>query len=74
MSLLHLLRKVEYEMTALRRENEVLRAKSQVVDAFAAALSTPAPQQGYAEDMVWRLQGAIRDLEAEADAPAPVEE
>lgn len=49
---------VIYECTLLRRENEILRAKSQVVDAFAMALNARPPEVGYGVDNLHQLQKA----------------
>lgn len=66
----NLLTNAREEILQLRRQNEILSAKVEMVDLFACVLHTkPAEHsQGMAEDVAWRLQQAIDCLEdAEKD-------
>ena len=49
------------EIRSLRRRNEVLSAKVEMIDLFALVFTTrPAyPSQGMGEDAVWLLEKAI---------------
>lgn len=66
----HLLEDARSEILQLRRENEVLRAKQEMVDLFATVLFTKphAPSQGMAEDVAWKLARAIAEIDAAAPA------
>lgn len=58
------------EIDSLRRQNEVLRAKAEVVDAFQLALRADPPRGGaMSPDIVWELRRAIQRREAEQVAP-----
>jgi hypothetical protein len=48
-----------YEIESLRRQNEVLAAKVEVVNIFAAALLGPKPPQGMSPDVAWALRQEI---------------
>lgn len=68
------------EIRSLRRRNEILEAKVEVMNLFAVTLhSSPAyPSQGMGEDAAWLLQKEIDRLEEEKAAepkimPAPKE-
>ena len=62
----HLLQDARSEILQLRRENELLRAKQEMVDLFATVLySKPyAPSQGMGEDVAWKLERAITEIDA----------
>jgi hypothetical protein len=64
-----LLKKAASEIEALRRDNEVMAAKVQVMDLFGAALfAIPYdPPQGMAEDIVWRIRCALEEEESDDD-------
>ena len=59
------LRMARDEITRLRRENEILHAKVEVMDLFACVLhTTPARNsQGMAEDAAWLLGKQIDAIE-----------
>ena len=50
------------EIISLRRQNELLAARVEVVNVFAAALLGPRTSQGMAIDVAWQLQKAIDEL------------
>ena len=60
------------EVRSLRRENEILRAKVEVMDLFACVLHTsPAlKSQGMAPDVAWAMQNKIDDLTVEENRPS----
>ncbi len=66
-----LLRNAEAEIQHLRRTNEVLAAKVEMVELFACVLHTsPARHSvGMAEDVAWALRKEIAQIE-EQEAPA----
>lgn len=55
-----------HEIRSLRRTNEVLAAKVEVMDLFAAVLFAQAPRnsQGYGEDVAWKLEKLAEALRA----------
>ncbi len=59
----HLLMNAREEIVQLRRTNEILRAKVEVVEVFAAALLGPPRFQGAAIDVAWELQKKIDELQ-----------
>lgn len=61
-----LLRDARHEIDRLRHDNEILRAKVEVMDLFALVLTTePARRiQGAAPDVAWALQKKIDELAA----------
>jgi len=61
----NLLTDAKHEIENLRRSNELLRAKVDVMDLFALVLKTePARnQQGFGEDVAWKLDQAIFEIE-----------
>ena len=70
----NLLNEARHEILKLRRQNEILRAKVEMIDLFAVVLHTkPAyPDQCSAVDVAWQLQTEIDKLnEAERTAPQP---
>lgn len=58
----HLLMDAKHEIESLRRRNELLNAKVEVFEVFAAALLGPRPQMGMAIDVAWSLQKEIDKL------------
>jgi hypothetical protein len=68
----HLLNNAMYEIRDLRRRNEILSAKVEVMDLFALVLNTsPARQSiGMSEDVAWALQKKIDELNKEDEANA----
>ena len=66
-SLNDLLAKARDEIRSLRRANEVLSAKVEVMDLFACVLhTTPATRgHGEGEDVAWALQTKIDELAEE---------
>lgn len=54
-----------HEIESLRRQNEVLQAKVEVVNIFGVALLGPRPQMGMTPDVCWGLRQAIKKLETE---------
>lgn len=61
----HLLIQARSEILELRRRNELLQAKVDVVNVFSAALLGPATQQGMSPDVAWALQKEIDKINAE---------
>ncbi len=61
-----LLSNAMHEIRDLRRRNEILNAKVEVMDLFACVLhTTPASRsQGAAPDVAWLLQKKIDELES----------
>ena len=55
----------KHEIIALRRQNELLRAKVEVMDLFAVVLHTkPAyPDQCVSVDVVWEIERELEELE-----------
>lgn len=69
-----LLLNAKSEIMMLRRENEILRAKVEVMDLFAVVLHTePARSgRGVAPDVAWALQKESDRIEAERQATPAV--
>lgn len=67
-----LLTNAMHEIRNVRRENEILRAKVEVMDLFACVLMTqPARQsQGMSPDVAWALEKKITELASEDVARA----
>ncbi len=67
---IQILNEAKHEITSLRRQNEILRAKVEVMDLFACVLHTqPASrEQGMSVDIAWQLEKEAARLE-EADKP-----
>jgi hypothetical protein len=67
-----LLNEARAEILTLRRSNEILRAKVEMIDLFACVLHTePARRsEGMAPDVAWALQKKIDEL-AEKKQPMP---
>ena len=59
-----LLQEARAEILHLRRRNEVLAAKVEMIDLFACVLHTrPAvPVEGMGEDIAWKLQVKIDEI------------
>lgn len=64
----HLLLEAREEITRLRRENEVLRAKVETMELFAQTLRTQPYYEpmGMAEDVVFKLSREVQKIEEEA--------
>jgi len=56
------LRFAREEIISLRRRNEILEARDEVVRLFTT-LVMPRPQQGMGEDVVWLLDARLREIE-----------
>lgn len=61
----HLLMDAKHEIENLRRRNEILQAKVEVVEVFSVALLGPRPQGGMSPDVAWALQREINKLNGE---------
>lgn len=73
---IHILNEARHEITSLRRRNEILSAKVEVMDLFACVLHTqPASrEQGMSIDIAWQLeQEAARLTAMEMAQPAPAQ-
>lgn len=57
-----LLNEALQEILSLRRANEILGAKVEVVNIFAAALLGPSRPQGAGIDVAWSLRKKIDEL------------
>ena len=59
-----LLQEAREEIVSLRRRNEILGAKVEMIDLFACVLHTRPefPSRGMAEDVAWKLQVEIDAL------------
>lgn len=66
----HLLLEAAHEIEALRRRNEFLQAKVDVVEVFSAALLGPRTQLGASVDVVWSLRRKAEELDAAAPTAA----
>ena len=67
-----LLNEAAREIESLRRQNEILSAKVEVVNIFGAALLGPKPQMGFSpDDVVWSLRKEATRLENEPPTKAP---
>jgi sulfate adenylyltransferase subunit 1 (EFTu-like GTPase family) len=64
---IELLNDAKHEILSLRRQNEILRAKVEVMDLFACVLHTQPAQreQGMAIDVAWQLDKEIDRLKSE---------
>lgn len=67
-AMVELLEEAEAEVRRLRRTNEVLQAKVDVLDFFACVLLTKPyqPTQSMAVDVGWKLREAVTKLKQEA--------
>lgn len=74
---IHMMQRCREEIVSLRRQIDRLAPKAEAYDAMTAILGMiPRQAQGYGEDMVWRLEKEIaeiqhRMMEPEAPEPAP---
>lgn len=61
-----LLTNAMHEIRDLRRHNEILGAKVEMIDLFACVLHTQAASrsQGASPDVAWALQKKINELDA----------
>lgn len=68
--LIETLKEAQREITQLRRKNEILSAKVEVMDSFMCVLHTAPAQhtQGFAPDVVFAMEKHIAKLE---DAQKP---
>lgn len=66
----HLLLEAKNEIIRLRRANELLAAKVEVVDVFAAALLGKPQPMGMAPDVVWALEKEIQKYQEPQPAQA----
>lgn len=68
-----LLSRAQNEIAGLRRENEILRAKVEMIDLFACVLHTQAAQHGGGAmhpDILYELQKKLAEMsEREAERP-----
>jgi len=67
-----LLNEARAEILTLRRSNEILRAKVEMIDLFACVLHTePARRrsEGIAPDVAWALQKKIDELAEKKQPP-----
>lgn len=69
----NLLLEAKREIEQLRRRNELLEARNEVVSIFGAALLGPRPPQGFSPDVAWALQKAADEF-ATPPAQGPVPE
>jgi len=62
---IQILNEAKHEITSLRRQNEILRAKVEVMDLFACVLHTQPAQhvQGMCVDIAWQLEKEAARLE-----------
>ena len=68
----HLLIDAKHEIDTLRRRNELLQAKVDVVEVFSAALLGVPRNMGATIDISWQLQKEIDKLEhPERSEPTP---
>lgn len=65
--MLSLLGFAKHEIIELRRRNEILSAKVEMIDLFACVLHTKAAEQrvGAAEDVAWALEREMSNIRAE---------
>lgn len=63
---LDLMARAAEEIRSLRRANEILGAKVEVMELFSCVLRTRphCPEQGYTEDLAWLLEKRIGELRA----------
>jgi hypothetical protein len=71
----HLLTGAMHEIRDLRRRNEILSAKVEMIDLFAFVLHTEPkyPSISMSEDVAWKLQMKLDELRLEEERrPQPV--
>lgn len=66
--LLNMLRSAHDEIVTLRRENARMAPQVRVLDILERAMFGPAREQGYGEDIAWRLKKRIDEIIAEREA------
>ncbi len=68
----HLLIAASSEIQQLRRDNEILGAKVEVMELFGLVLRTQPNygSRGASEDIVWRMQRQIEEIDGEQVAKA----
>ena len=74
LELKHLLRDAKNTIEHLRHDNEILRAKVEMIDLFACVLHTQAAHrsEGGSIDVAWELQKMLNKIEK--TPPQPMEE
>lgn len=66
-----MMRRCASEIKQLRSEIAVLRPKADAYDNLAVVLGLlPRPSVGYGEDLVWRLENKIKELEPVVNEPS----
>ena len=65
----NLLNEAKQEILTLRRRNELLEARMEVVNIFAVALGMKQAPQGYSPDVVHKIQQRIDALDTMDSEP-----
>lgn len=60
-----LLRQAAWEIQNLRRQNEILRARNEVVEVFSAALLGPKTPGGMEPDLAQELEATANKMQAD---------
>lgn len=72
---IQMMQRCREEIITLRRQIDRLAPKAEAYDAITAILGMiPRPSQGYGEDLAWRLEKEIAEIQrrlAEPAAPEP---
>ncbi len=70
---IEVINEARHEIISLRRQNEILKAKVEVMDLFACVLhTTPATREQVAcVDIAWRLENEAQRLQSESKAMGP---
>lgn len=69
---IEMMQRCKGEITSLRIIISKLQPKADAYDNISSILRLlPQPSQGYGEDLVWRLNKAIEELEANEIKPQP---
>lgn len=69
---IEMMQRCKGEITSLRIVISKLQPKADAYDNISSILRLlPQPSQGYGEDLVWRLNKAIEELEANEIKPQP---
>lgn len=66
-----LLEQARQEIIALRRQNEILSAKVEMVDLFACVLHTQPARHSVSmgEDIAWKIERALEEMEPQKHDP-----
>lgn len=78
-SLINLMAEAQNEINQLRRRNEILSAKVEVMDAFMCVLHTSPAQRGVmgqSVDVAWQLgeaQSELKSAVVESELPRPAQ-